>query len=131
MTLPQVVSSYSIRIGKGDRSEGFGIINVKDYQNLHRTEDNLCDVVLCLEFNLDTQDAFVESCKHLRISLDDVHSSSSVSLATPKGSGSIFFALKRKRREVVYTRKKAKTILAKARNTRDLVSLSLTWRFQR
>lgn len=108
-----------VKIGKEGGSQGFVTIDVKDYQNLKGVEDKLCDVILCLDSTLDTLETFVETEQRLR---SHAHETKLSPATKDKDFNTMLHTLKEKQREVVYTRKKAEALLAKAQNTRALVS---------
>jgi hypothetical protein len=106
---------------KEDHSGAFVTVGADDYQNLKDIEDRILDVQLCRDSALDTLSTFL-----------DVHACTLPDLSTSgshDGTASrrdirvdlILYSLKEKQRDVTLSRKKAKTMLAKAQNSRALV----------
>lgn len=104
-----------------DANEQFLSIEVEDHQNLKQIEDEISDLMLCLDSTLDTVSTFEEMYNQFRFHQDDsylIKGSLSVSVY---GSDAVVFALKEKAKELSYTRKKAEALLSRVQNTRTLV----------
>jgi hypothetical protein len=82
----------------------FVTLQVEDHQALKQIEDEIADMLLCLDSTSNSQ-------------LENIDISSS----TPHSFDIIAASLREKTKEVSYTRKKAEALLSKVQNTRSLV----------
>ncbi|ORY12266.1 hypothetical protein BCR34DRAFT_624442 [Clohesyomyces aquaticus] len=109
-------------IGDEDDEDNFMSIDVEDHQQLKHIEDQIADLILCLDSTLDTVTTFMEMYEQFRN-----YRGSEISVETPSrksayGTDAVIFALKEKTTEIGYTRKKAEALLSKVQNTRTLIS---------
>lgn len=99
-------------------------IDVEDHQDLKQIEDEISDLMLCLDSTLDTVSTFEEMYDHFRTHQDDTESIRGSPSRSVYGSDAVVFALREKAKEISYTRKKAEALLSKVQNTRTLVCLA-------
>jgi hypothetical protein len=119
-------SSVVVRVGKAKRPQSIVTIDVKDYPNLKGVEDRLCDVLVYLDSTLDTLDTLIETHRRLYSAPSEDESSSPLAQNLSLDFNTIMYALEEKHREVAHTRKKTEALLAKAQNTRALLSSTST-----
>ncbi|KAJ4988217.1 hypothetical protein SVAN01_06313 [Stagonosporopsis vannaccii] len=105
----------------GDQSRHLVTITVEDHQQLKEIEDDVADLVLCLDSSLDTLASFVRMYEDFSHSCQDLHSGTTQK-GGPTKIDSVVVAFKEKAQEVSYTRNKAESLLSKIQNTRNLVS---------
>lgn len=100
-------------IGTEDDDENFLSITVEDHQQLKQIEDDVADLVLCLDSTSDTlttfQDMYGQFCQHQH------------DQRSPRTSDAVAVALREKEKEIAYTRRKAEALLSRIQNTRTLV----------
>jgi uncharacterized protein YwgA len=97
----------------------FVTLQVEDHQALKQIEDEIADMLLCLDSTLDTVSTFLEM--YDQISSNSQLESIDISSSTPHSFDIIAASLREKTKEVSYTRKKAEALLSKVQNTRTLV----------
>ncbi|CAO2658701.1 Nn.00g064240.m01.CDS01 [Neocucurbitaria sp. VM-36] len=114
--------AIGIMIGDDNASEQLLSIEVEDHQDLKQIEDEVSDLMLCLDSTLDTVSTFEEMYDHFRSHQDDTESIRESPSRSVYGSDAVVFALKEKAKEILYTRKKAEALLSKVQNTRTLIS---------
>jgi hypothetical protein len=85
-------------------------------------EDQIADLILCLDSTVDTASTFLDMYKRIHVIQGKTQPSEELSHFSAYGSDAVVFALKEKEKEVAYTRKKAEALLSKVQNTRTLVS---------
>jgi hypothetical protein len=96
----------------------FVTLRVEDHQALKQIEDEIADMLLCLDSTLDTVSTFLEMYDQTSNSqLESIDIASSTSHCFDI----IAASLREKTKEVLYTRKKAEALLSKVQNTRTLV----------
>lgn len=99
------------------RTEGdngsFVSITVEDHQQLKEIEDDVADVILCLDSTSDTLTTFEETYGQFCQSQNPSRSSHTLD--------AVAIALREKTKEILYTRRKAEALLLKIQNTRTLV----------
>jgi hypothetical protein len=109
-------------VGCDEIEDEFISIEVEDHQELKQIEDQIADLILCLDSTLDTVSTF-EEMYHL---FDDHQNFGIEQTDNEKryayGADAVVFALREKAKEILYTRKKAEALLSKVQNTRTLVS---------
>jgi hypothetical protein len=103
-----------------ETEDDFISIEVEDHQELKRIDDQIADLVLCLDSTLDTI-ATIESM--YKLFGDNVgHHGTRDAERSAYGPDTVIFALRDQTRHVANTRNKAEALLSKVRNTRTLVS---------
>ncbi|KAJ4294472.1 hypothetical protein N0V90_008163 [Kalmusia sp. IMI 367209] len=97
-------------------------IEVEDHQELKLIEDRIADLILCLESTLDTVSTFEEMYEHF-CDHSDQGSDMKVEYLHRDvlHADTVARALRDKKKEITYTRKKAETLLLKVQNARALV----------
>lgn len=105
----------------GDGHKNLVPITVEDHQQLKEIEDDVADLVLCLDSTLDTLTTFVRmygdfQTHHRRFQTRDEPQAQ----YSPRADA-IAVAFEEKAQEISYTRKKAESLLSKIQNTRTLV----------
>ncbi|KAF2872633.1 hypothetical protein BDV95DRAFT_391903 [Massariosphaeria phaeospora] len=111
--------TVGILIGSEDEEEDFISIEVEDHQQLKQIEDQIADLILCLDSTSDTVGTFQDMYDQFRA--NRMHEPLSHE-ASAYGSDAVVFALKDQAKEVAYIRKKAAALLSKVQNTRTLIS---------
>ena len=96
-------------------------ISVEDHQQLKEIEDNVADLILCLDATLDTLTALREMYEQHIERQNALHSRQKIQIASLQTSDAIIIALREMVREMAYTRKKVESLLSKVQNTRTLV----------
>ncbi|KAF1940154.1 hypothetical protein EJ02DRAFT_406954 [Clathrospora elynae] len=102
--------------------EQFLSIEAEDYQDLKQIEDEISDLMLCLESTLDTVSTLKEMYGKFHLHPEDNNSMQDSQYQSIYASDAVVFALEEQAREVSYTRKKAETLISKVQNTRTLIS---------
>ncbi|KAH7359966.1 hypothetical protein BKA66DRAFT_573713 [Pyrenochaeta sp. MPI-SDFR-AT-0127] len=102
--------------------EQFLSIDVDDHQNIKQVEDEVSDLMLCLDSTLDTVSTFEEMYTQFRFHRDESYSIKGSQFGSGYGSDAVIFALREKTKELIYTRKKAEALLSRVQNTRTLIS---------
>lgn len=102
-----------------DQSKNFVTITVEDHQQLKEIEDDVADLVLCLDSSLDTLTSLMRMYGDFNCHLQSLKSEGDVQIDDKIDS--FVVAFEEKSQEVSYTRKKAESLLSKIRNTRSLV----------
>jgi hypothetical protein len=105
-------------IGCESGESEFVTLQVEDHQALKQIEDEIADMLLCLDSTLDTVSTFLEMYDQ---TFNDQLESIDISSSTPRSFDIIAASLREKTKEVSYTRKKAEALLSKVQNTRTLV----------
>lgn len=107
-------------IGDDVSNNQFLSIEVEDHQHLKQIEDQISDLMLCLDSTLDTVSTFEEMYAQFR-----AHQAGKqrISDGRVNSSDAVVIALREKSKEVSYFRKKSKALLSKVQNTRTLVRL--------
>lgn len=100
-------------------------IEVEDHQHLKQIEDDISDLLLCLESTLDTVSTFQDMYDQFRVHHDDTDTDKCARQSLAHETDAVIFALREKTKEVAYTRKKAEALLSKVINTRTLVCLTI------
>jgi hypothetical protein len=96
----------------------FITLQIEDHQALKQIEDDIADMLLCLDSTLDTVSTFLEMYDQTSNSqLESIDITSS----TLHSFDIIAASLREKTKEVSYNRKKAEALLSKVQNTRTLV----------
>lgn len=98
-----------------DDGENFVTITVEDHQQLKQIEDDVTDLILCLDSTSDTLTTFAEMYERFRHDSEEarpVHALDAVAVA-----------LAEKAKEIRYTKRKAEALQSKVQNTRTLVSI--------
>ncbi|EAT87761.1 hypothetical protein SNOG_05370 [Parastagonospora nodorum SN15] len=109
-------------IEKDESLRGGYAVDVKDYQSLKEIEDQLSDVILCLDATFESINTLTEMYRrHYCGPLQDPERSEYITNRQWE-SDEMYVALEEKVNEVAYSRKKAEALLMKAQNTRALVS---------
>ena len=121
LTARQSNKALGIMIGDDDNDSDFISIEVEDHQELKQIEDQIADLILCLDSTMDTVATFMEMYEHFQIHQEDQNAPEEPKKHSAYGSDAITFALKEKRRWIAETRKKAEVLLSKVQNTRTLV----------
>lgn len=100
-------------ISNEDDEENFISITVEDHQELKQIEDQVADLLLCLDSTFDTLTTFQEMyAQYITYQ----------SATKPAGRlDTIAVSLKEKVREATYTRRKVEALLSKVQSTRTLV----------
>lgn len=98
-----------------DDEENFVSITVEDHQQLKQIEDDVTDLILCLDSTSDTLTTFQEMYERFRYDSNDERSVHALD--------AIAVALKEKAKEILYTRRKAEALHSKVKNTRRLVRI--------
>ncbi|KAJ4394950.1 hypothetical protein N0V91_011165 [Didymella pomorum] len=97
-----------------DDGENFVTITVEDHQQLKQIEDDVTDLILCLDSTSDTLTTFAEMYERFRHDSEEarpVHALDAVAVA-----------LAEKAKEIRYTKRKAEALQSKVQNTRTLIS---------
>jgi hypothetical protein len=105
-------------IGFESGETDFVTLQVEDHQALKQIEDEIADMLLCLDSTLDTVSTFLEMYEQTSNSQPE---SIDISSSTSHSFDIIAASLREKTKEVSYTRKKAEALLSKVQNTRSLV----------
>lgn len=114
-------------VGDENDEDNFVSIEVEDHQELKLIEDQIADLILCLDSTMDTVSTFMDMYEQFRFHQRNVKSSDESPTVSAYGSNPVVFALNEKEKELSYTRKKAEALLSKVQNTRTLVRyLSIT-----
>jgi hypothetical protein len=108
-------------IGLEDGEEDFITIEVEDHQQLKLIEDQIADLILCLDSTSDTVSTFLDMYNQFQDVQSTLTSLNEATTRSAYGTDAVVFALKEKLKEVAYTRKKAEALLSKVQNTRTLV----------
>lgn len=111
-------SGYNL---SGDRSKHLITITVEDHQQLKEIEDDVADLVLCLDSSLDTLVSFVRMYEDFGRRRQKLQPGGESRKDPPTRIDTVVMAFEEKAQEVSYTRKKAESLLAKIQNTRNLV----------
>ncbi|OAL48748.1 hypothetical protein IQ07DRAFT_85531 [Pyrenochaeta sp. DS3sAY3a] len=111
--------AVGISIGDDDLDNQFLSIEVEDHQHLKQIEDQISDLMLCLDSTLDTVSTFEDMYIQFQ---DHQEDGRSISDGSTRASDAVIVALKEKSKEVSYFRKKAEALLSKVQNTRTLIS---------
>ncbi len=90
------------------------IIEVEDHQQLKQIEDNVADLLLCLDSTMDTLTSFMTMYKVFLWQKDRV-------VEQTHRSDVVEVAFETKVKEISYTRKRAENLLSRIQNTRTLV----------
>ncbi|KAH6639407.1 hypothetical protein C7974DRAFT_130747 [Boeremia exigua] len=106
----------------GDQSKNLVTITVDDHQQLKEIEDDVADMVLCLDSSLDTLTSFMRMYEDFRRHIHDAQPKVDAHVGGLSKADAVVIAFEEKAQEVSYTRKKAESLLSKIRNTRKLVS---------
>jgi hypothetical protein len=105
----------------GDGHKNLVPITVEDHQQLKEIEDDVADLVLCLDSTLDTLTTFVRMYKDFQAHHRKVQTSDESQAQYSPRADSISVSFEEKAQEISYTRKKAESLLSKIQNTRTLV----------
>jgi hypothetical protein len=105
-------------IGCESGESEFVTLQVEDHQALKQIEDEIADMLLCLDSTLDTVSTFLEMYDQ---TFNGQLESIDISSSTHHSFDIIAASLREKTKEVSYTRKKAEALLSKVQNTRTLV----------
>jgi hypothetical protein len=108
-------------VGCDEAEDDFVSIEVEDHQELKQIEDQIADLILCLDSTLDTVSTFEEMYELFRDHQDFATKGDEKPRRSAYGSDAVVFALREKAKEIAYTRKKAEALLSKVQNTRALV----------
>ena len=122
LIVAQSNKAVGISIGVENGEDEIIKIEVEDHQELKLIEDEIADLILCLDSTSDTVSTFEDMYDQFQ---NNQHGQSSHNESLRKsayGSDAVVFALKEKSKEIAYTRKKAEALLSKVQNTRTLVS---------
>jgi hypothetical protein len=123
----QSMKASGVSINPKNSEENIVAITVEDHQQLKQIEDNVADLILCLDATSDTVATFTEmSAQYLERQEASSHEDGDESGA-PGASTSVLWALQEKAREIAYTRRIAESLLSKIQNTRALVSNSFLY----
>ncbi|KAF2692086.1 hypothetical protein K458DRAFT_9680 [Lentithecium fluviatile CBS 122367] len=114
--------AVGISVGRDEDEDNFISICFEDHQELKQIEDQIADLILCLDSTLDTVSTFMEMYDQFRDQQDIKMRSDRESRQSAYGSDAVIFALREKAKEIAYTRKKAGALLEKVQNTRTLIS---------
>jgi hypothetical protein len=88
---------------------------------LKQIEDEIADLILCLDSAMDIVTTFMDMYDQFRFHRNDTFHRDELPKYSTYDSDVVLFALKEKRKEIAYTRKKAEALLSKVQNTRTLV----------
>ncbi|KAF2625280.1 hypothetical protein BU25DRAFT_397208 [Macroventuria anomochaeta] len=101
-------------ISTEDDDENFVSISVEDHQQLKQIEDDVADLILCLDSTSDTLTTFEEMYDRFCHCQNESRSAYTLD--------AVAVALKEKVKEILYTRRKAEALLARIQSTRTLIS---------
>ncbi|KAJ8110297.1 hypothetical protein OPT61_g6826 [Boeremia exigua] len=106
----------------GDQAKNFVTITVEDHQQLKEIEDDVADLIMCLDSSLDTLTSFTRMYEEFQRHRQGERPVSEAQRDKLTKTDTVVVAFKEKAQEVMYTRKKAESLLSKIQNTRKLVS---------
>ncbi|KAF2623990.1 hypothetical protein BU25DRAFT_442229 [Macroventuria anomochaeta] len=106
----------------GNQSKNLVTITVEDHQQLKEIEDDVADLVLCLDSTLDTLTSFMRMYEDFRLHRQESQTINEVQKACVSKCNAIVVAFEEKAQEISYNRKKADNLQSKIQNTRKLVS---------
>jgi hypothetical protein len=110
-------------IGKDDSLRSSYKVNVHDYQALKEIEDQVSDMILCLDSTLDTVSTLTDMYCRYYSQISKGHGCERYSGGDMYENDEVLIQLQEKLKDVSYSRKKAEALLTKAQNTRALVGL--------
>jgi vacuolar-type H+-ATPase catalytic subunit A/Vma1 len=111
-----------VSISIEDSREKFLVITVEDHQQLKQIEDDVADLMLCLDSTSDTLHTFKEMYDQYLDHREHVTRLRQIQSASGQISDAVAVAFREKAKEIQYTRRKAESLLSKIHNTRTLVS---------
>ena len=123
----QSMKASGVSISPKSSEENIVAITVEDHQQLKRIEDNVADLILCLDATSDTLAIFMEMCAHYFERREATRQEDQAESGASDPSDSVSRALQDKAREIAYTRRIAESLLSKIQNTRALVSCNLLY----
>ncbi|KAF2184449.1 hypothetical protein K469DRAFT_709209 [Zopfia rhizophila CBS 207.26] len=119
----QVTEQSNKALGTMVTSEmDFISLDVEDHQQLKQIEDQIADLMLCLDSTSDTIIALIEMYLQFQDHQKDDPQYPNPPRKSAFGCDAITFALKEKDKEIAYTRQKAEGLLSKVQNSRSLIS---------
>lgn len=113
--------ALGISVGSEDETD-FICIDLEDHQVMKGIEDQIADMILCLDSMLDTVDVFGNMYQQFREHHKEATNIVAGLQSSAYGVDAVVFGLKEKAREINHTRKIAESLLSKVQNTRTLVN---------
>ncbi|KAF1960379.1 hypothetical protein CC80DRAFT_292804 [Byssothecium circinans] len=114
--------AVGVLVGGSDSGTDFVSIEVEDHQELKQIEDQIAELILCLDYTLDTVttlgDMYEQFCENCipRGQTEQPYPNSAF------GNDAIMIGLKVEARKISQTRKIAESLLSRVQSTRTLVS---------
>jgi hypothetical protein len=114
-------------VGCDAAEDDFISIEVEDHQELKQIEDQIADLILCLDSTLDTVSTFEDMYQLFGDHQNHTIQRTQTTRRSAYGADAVIFALREQAKEIAYTRKKAEALLSKVQNTRTLVGNPISW----
>ncbi|KAF2635941.1 hypothetical protein P280DRAFT_167845 [Massarina eburnea CBS 473.64] len=114
--------AVGVLVGGSDSGSDFISIEVEDHQELKQIEDQIAELILCLDSTLDTVTTFQEMYKQFCDNYISINQAEEPCRKPAYENDAIMNGLRGEAREIAQTRKIAESLLSKVQNTRTLIS---------